>query len=192
MHHWQRAELRELMAERGVSACDRRSAAGDLFAGMSAERHADPGDLGRTARPSSSSWNVAATSAPSSAVHSAECLRRLRPLSQDRPLAALTEIECDEVAWPHDLVQADASNARDFAVDAGVMVAEEANPGSNARDQLVEPGGFAHPAISLSVALESHTRWRVVDEEDVDVSQLEECLDLVPGVVALRVALEML
>jgi len=36
-------------------------------------------------------------------------------------------------ARPHDLVQADAPNARDVAVDAGVMMAEKADPRSNAR-----------------------------------------------------------
>jgi hypothetical protein len=69
----------------------------------------------------------------------------LGPLAEDRPLAAArVEVDRHQVARHPDLVEADAADAGDLAVDAGVVVPEEAAFGRTPATS------WSRPAASLT------------------------------------------
>jgi len=70
------------------------------------------------------------------------------------------------------------------------MVSEEADARLGAHEQLVEPSRLADEAFTATMPFESHAGRRVVGEDDVEVRARAQGRDLVAGVVALRVALE--
>ncbi|HHH29378.1 MAG TPA: hypothetical protein ENK57_13675 [Polyangiaceae bacterium] len=70
------------------------------------------------------------------------------------------------------------------------MVAEEADAGSDAADEIVEASGFARPVETAPVTIEDNASGRVVREEEVDPAGGDERVDVLPRVVAFRVVLE--
>ena len=72
------------------------------------------------------------------------------------------------------------------------MVAEEADAGTNAADEVVETSGFARPVETAPVPRKHDARRCVVGEEEIDASSREQRVDVLAGVVPLRVPLEVL
>jgi hypothetical protein len=73
-----------------------------------------------------------------------------------------------------------------------VVVTEETNPWAYTAKKFVEAGGLADVASSSPVAFKANAGWRVVDEQDIEWPGLDERVDLVAGVMALGIALELL
>src|SRR5690606_8973872 len=95
-------------------------------------------------------------------------LQPLRPLAEYAPLpSALRNLDRHEVSGHAYLVQSDARHAVDLRVEAGVVVAEEADAGTNAADEVVETSGFARPVETAPVPRKHDARRCVVGEEEI-------------------------
>ena len=71
-----------------------------------------------------------------------------------------------------------------------MVMAEEADERSKAKDQSVEPGGLTYPITAAPVLLEPDAYRRVVYKKDVYRGALAEGIDLIARVMALRIALK--
>jgi hypothetical protein len=93
----------------------------------------------------------------------------LRPFSEESPISASGgHLERDEVSGACHLVEADAPNSRDLAIDARVVVAEETDARTGAGQEHFEAASIAHPAITLLMPRERHSGRCVVGEHHID------------------------
>ena len=88
------------------------------------------------------------------------------------------------------LVDAEAGHTIYLGIEPRMVVSEEADLRADPSNQVIEPLGFARPTGSSTMPLEDHSGGSVVDEEHVCPIARDQGIDLIPGVVALPVCLQ--
>jgi hypothetical protein len=87
-------------------------------------------------------------------------------------------------------VEPDATDTRNFRVDAGVMVAKETDARPKPCQNLIQTRRLADIARSLTMPRETYACRHVMRQRDVDAADAREPLNLVRGVVSLGITLE--
>lgn len=114
-----------------------------------------------------------------------------RPFCEHGPLAtARVDLDRNEVSGHSHLVKADASHTPYLTIHTRVVMAEKAHKRSQAIDQSVKPRGRTYP-IAAAILLDRNPCRCVVDQKDVHRAVQAEGIDLIAGIVALRITLEL-
>jgi hypothetical protein len=88
-------------------------------------------------------------------------------------------------------VESNAADTRHFSINSRVMVAKKADAGPSLCKKRVQTSRFADVTRTPTMPLEADPRRRIMRQHDVHVADEPESLNLVCGVVSLRIVLEL-